>query len=168
MNSLLDYVFIYPTYSKSFCDSIIKHSSSIEWGTHTWTYRNSDKKFSYSEKELQIKNLPQEFHSDFFNQTEKTINKYIEKYGNKEKIVNNLSMPRINRYQKGSLMRNHIDHISYIFDGNAKGIPVLSLVCLLNDDFKGGEFVLLNNKYNLKQGDLLIFPSNFLYPHTVK
>ena len=42
------------------------------------------------------------------------------------------------------------------------------MVGLLNNDFKGGKFIMFKNKeFKLKQGDLIIFPSNFLYPHEI-
>jgi predicted 2-oxoglutarate/Fe(II)-dependent dioxygenase YbiX len=65
-------------------------------------------------------------------------------------------------------MAEHCDHINDLFDGDRKGIPILTIVALLNDDFKGGEFIMFKNiEIKLKQGDLLIFPSNFVYPHRV-
>ena len=75
---------------------------------------------------------------------------------------------RFNRYRKGRLMTRHCDFIKDMFDGNRKGIPTLSIVGLLNDDFEGGEFVMFDNDIiKLKQGDVLIFPSTFMYPHKV-
>ena len=49
---------------------------------------------------------------------------------------------------------------------------VLSVSLLLNDEFKGGEFVFFANQKNQKiikqkPGSLLFFPSNFLYPHQI-
>ena len=38
-------------------------------------------------------------------------------------------------------MKEHQDHIHSIFDGNEKGIPILSIVGNLNDDFEGSEFI---------------------------
>ncbi len=66
-------------------------------------------------------------------------------------------------------MREHYDHIHSIFDGERKGIPILSIVGFLNDDYEGGEF-LFSRKHEipLKAGDILVFPSNFMYPHEVK
>lgn len=47
----------------------------------------------------------------------------------------------------------------------------LSISICLNNDFDGGEFVfdLLNGKYVVPQneGDAIIFPSNFMFPHQV-
>jgi len=61
-----------------------------------------------------------------------------------------------------------VDHIYSVFDGNVKGIPVLTLNGVLNDGFKGGAFVMNGQKYMLKSGETLLFPSNFLYPHEVE
>jgi predicted 2-oxoglutarate/Fe(II)-dependent dioxygenase YbiX len=66
-------------------------------------------------------------------------------------------------------MAKHCDHIHDIFDGEKKGIPILSCLGALNDNYKGGEFILFDNKQvELKAGELLIFPSNFMYPHEIK
>ena len=79
------------------------------------------------------------------------------------------SVIRYNKYLENRKMALHADHIKSLFDGERKGIPVLSVLGLLNDDFKGGEFVLFDNEIiPLEQGDLLIFPSNFMYPHKVE
>jgi predicted 2-oxoglutarate/Fe(II)-dependent dioxygenase YbiX len=65
-------------------------------------------------------------------------------------------------------MQNHCDHIYSLFDGKRKGIPVLSIIGILNDDYDGGELIMLEDKkIDTKKGDLLIFPSNFLYPHQI-
>jgi hypothetical protein len=76
--------------------------------------------------------------------------------------------PRFNRYSVGHRMDQHVDHIHTIFDGNRKGIPILTLLGFLNDDYDGGDLYLCNQKINTKTGDILIFPSNFLYPHRVE
>ena len=76
---------------------------------------------------------------------------------------------RFNKYEEDKLMAFHDDHIHSMFDGERKGIPILSVLGTLNDDFEGGEFILFEDyKINFKQGDLLIFPSIFLYPHRVE
>ena len=76
---------------------------------------------------------------------------------------------RFNKYSKNKKMAEHCDHIHSMFDGERKGIPVLSLLGILNDDYKGGEFIMFQDKkIELKKGDLLIFPSVFLYPHRVE
>jgi len=39
----------------------------------------------------------------------------------------------------------------------------------LNDDFGGGEFAFFDREliYNLKKGSVIMFPSNFMYPHEI-
>ena len=75
---------------------------------------------------------------------------------------------RFNRYFPGQTMLNHCDHIHDMFDGEKKGIPVLSIIGILNDDYEGGEMIMFEDKkIDTKKGDLLIFPSNFLYPHRI-
>ena len=65
-------------------------------------------------------------------------------------------------------MKEHCDHIHTVFDGTRKGIPVLSIVGALNDNYEGGDFIMWETeKIKLPQGSIMIFPSNFMYPHKV-
>ena len=64
-------------------------------------------------------------------------------------------------------MRKHYDHIHSVFDGSRKGIPCLSFIGILNNNFTGGDFIIRNKKIKTKTGDIIIFPSCFLYPHEV-
>jgi hypothetical protein len=74
---------------------------------------------------------------------------------------------RFNRYDPGQGMEDHVDHIHSLFDGERRGIPALTIVGLLNDDFTGGEFRVCDNILPLETGSVVIFPSVFLYPHSV-
>ena len=66
-------------------------------------------------------------------------------------------------------MALHCDHIHSMFDGNRKGVPILSILGSLNNDYEGGELVFWRDKVvELKAGEIMIFPSNFLYPHEVR
>ena len=47
---------------------------------------------------------------------------------------------RFNRYKKGQQMHQHVDFIETLFD-DKRGVPKLSIVGNLNDDYKGGEFI---------------------------
>jgi len=76
---------------------------------------------------------------------------------------------RFNKYNETKKMGLHCDHIRDLFDGERKGIPILSVLGVLNDDYEGGEFIMFDNyEIKFKKGDVVIFPSNFLYPHKVK
>ena len=79
------------------------------------------------------------------------------------------SQIRFNRYNKNKIMSLHCDHIKSLFEGERRGIPILSIVAVLNDDYEGGEFIMFDDyEIKFKAGDLIIFPSVFLYPHLVK
>lgn len=76
---------------------------------------------------------------------------------------------RFNKYKKGQIMSKHSDHIVSLFTGKNRGIPVLSIIGILNDNYEGGEFIMFDDyEIKFKAGDILIFPSIFLYPHLVK
>ena len=75
---------------------------------------------------------------------------------------------RFNKYDEHTEMKEHWDNITDMFDGTRKGVPTLSVVGLLNDNFTGGEFIMWeDNVVPLEAGDVVVFPSNFLYPHRV-
>jgi predicted 2-oxoglutarate/Fe(II)-dependent dioxygenase YbiX len=76
---------------------------------------------------------------------------------------------RFNKYSENTKMAEHCDHIHTLFDGERKGIPILSVLGILNDNYEGGEFIMFQDKeIKLTKGDILIFPSLFLYPHKVE
>jgi hypothetical protein len=81
---------------------------------------------------------------------------------------NGFTPVRINKYIKDTFMDLHCDHIHDIFDGQRKGIPILSVLGVLKDDCKGGELVFFNEvEYKIPAGSIIVFPSSFLYPHKV-
>jgi hypothetical protein len=76
---------------------------------------------------------------------------------------------KFNKYSENKKMAEHCDHIQSMFEGKNKGIPTLSVLGILNDDYKGGEFIMFQDEeIKFKKGDLLIFPSIFLFPHKVE
>ena len=45
----------------------------------------------------------------------------------------------------------------------------LTVIMSMNDAYEGGEVALFNRElvYKLNAGDILVFPSNFMYPHEI-
>ena len=81
---------------------------------------------------------------------------------------NGYSEIRFNRYRPDTQMKLHCDHIHSMFDGQRKGIPSLTILGALNNDYVGGELVFWEDSIlPLKEGEIMIFPSNFMYPHRV-
>jgi hypothetical protein len=75
---------------------------------------------------------------------------------------------RFNRYKETRLMAEHCDHIHSLFDGQRKGIPTMTALGLLNEEYEGGEFVMWEDVVlPFKAGEIKIFPSCFLYPHRI-
>lgn len=66
------------------------------------------------------------------------------------------------KYEVGQFYRQHTD--SY-----KKHPRAVSCSFALNDDFGGGEFAFFDREliYNLKKGSVIMFPSNFMYPHEI-
>jgi hypothetical protein len=101
----------------------------------------------------------------------KAINAALARYTKKWPLSNPRAVNsiRFNKYDTNTRMRGHVDHIHNLFEGDRRGIPILSIVGLLNDDFEGGQFVFNGHRQpDLEKGDVLIFPSNFIYQHKVQ
>jgi predicted 2-oxoglutarate/Fe(II)-dependent dioxygenase YbiX len=66
------------------------------------------------------------------------------------------------RYQEGDFYKEHTD--SYI--NNPRHV---SCSFHLNDDYEGGEFAFLNREFKIKakKGSVIMFPSNFMFPHEI-
>jgi len=169
---LIDYAKIYNSYfDKEFCDLILCNVKDLNWSKHEYYDSANDNLNSY-EDDLFV-------YFESFSLKEKLdeniwfiINKYVrEDFSYMSDWFNNwngYTLSRINKYDSRTRMRIHCDHIKNMFDGNRKGIPILTVLGVLNEDYEGGEFMLCGEKIELKTGDVIVFPSNFLYPHEVK
>ena len=74
--------------------------------------------------------------------------------------------PKFNKYDPNTYMREHCDHIHSMFDGIRKGIPTLTVIGGLNNTYTGGNLTMFGGEdYALDTGDVIVFPSNFMYPH---
>ena len=159
------------------CDNYIDKLNAGVWKKHEWySYRTDSINFQSEDKE------PEVIEGDGFRGTDiKKINDnliqalysaildYIETFKFDWFVGWERYSPiRFNRYFPGQTMKNHCDHVHSLFDGERKGIPILSIIGILNDDYEGGELIMFEDKkIDTKKGDLLIFPSNFLYPHEI-
>ena len=173
MNHVDDYIMVENLIPAQLCKSLIKEASLKKWSKHSWSNYDQESNPQKAEEELDVIDATMEQ----FKMVEKyllgIIEKYQQKYSPEEgqaygKWIKNISQLRFNRYKVGTQMKTHYDHIHTLFDGKYKGIPILSFVGLLNDNYKGGEFICRKKEIKLKRGDILLFPSNFMYPHRVK
>jgi len=171
--NLLDYIKVYNVIPKQICEQTILELTdpNIHWETNQF--------YNPTNGNLESRTTTKEIDTTFDKLTTtpvimKCIWNSIDTYINKDLAFpwnnnwNGFTNIRYHKYETNQKFVNHCDHIQSLFDGQRKGIPTLSVVALFNDNFKGGEFVMLEDEViDLKQGDLLIFPSIFLFPHEV-
>ena len=71
------------------------------------------------------------------------------------------------KYKEGGFYKYHVDH----FDKEPR---TFSCILLLNNDYEGGELCFrypdTTREWTVekKAGRIIVWPSNFLYPHSVK
>lgn len=173
-SKLKDFIFHKKNFiPESVCDDVLNYIKTGDWIPHNW-YNQLEGKQGPEEKELDI--LP-----DLSDEMQGNLSKYLHsafiEYNQKYKfdciktqhIAFEFSRLRFNRYQPGKMMKRHHDHIYSIFDGNLKGIPVISVIINFNDDYEGGQLYFWDNyELELGKGDIVLFPSLFMYPHGVK
>jgi hypothetical protein len=154
------------------CDYLVEEIEKNEWRPHTW-YNNVANSFGSEETmELDVQNITgehQQLLTPFMIQAGSAYNAiYSFNCERTQQIMNKFSSIRFNRYSPGQIMRRHHDHIHSLFSGDEKGIPVLSFILNLNDDYEGADLVFWDDYVvPLGKGDLVMFPSLFLFPHMV-
>jgi len=166
-----DYMKLYSDFaSDKECKDTIKLLKKNNWSKHSYVDANRENVRTQYENDLSI-TIGE---GEFFDEQNNRIWNYIHDY-----ILNHINQPtldcwhgytriRYNRYNKGEEMRNHVDHISSIFDGHTKGIPFLTVLGSLNDNYEGGKLLFFNDiEVPMPTGSIIIFPSIFIYPHLV-
>jgi predicted 2-oxoglutarate/Fe(II)-dependent dioxygenase YbiX len=154
------------------CDYLVDAIEKNEWRPHSW-YNAVQGTFGSEETmELDVQNITAEHQSlltPFMIQAGAAYNaKYHFECERTMQIMNKFSAIRFNRYSPGQIMRQHHDHIASLFSGDEKGIPVLSFILNLNDDYEGADLYFWEDyKVPLGKGDIIMFPSLFLFPHGV-
>jgi|SaaInl5LU_22_DNA_1037371.scaffolds.fasta_scaffold102293_1 predicted 2-oxoglutarate/Fe(II)-dependent dioxygenase YbiX len=143
-------------------------SSDVSWDEHYFNNTSTTEKLA-SENELQMSwsNIDQK--QLIQNKIYTALETYIVKDLACEWFSGwqGYSPLRFNRYNEQKKMKLHCDHIHDLFGPGVNGIPILSIVGGLNNDYDGGEFVMWDTVIDIPPGAVLIFPSNFMYPHKV-
>jgi hypothetical protein len=100
-----------------------------------------------------------DFSKTFYNEIQQSLNTYLEYYN---AAIENFQPPQLLRYGVGQSFSNHIDDHPFL-------TRRISMTYYLNDDYSGGdiEFDRFGITFKAKKNQLLIFPSNFVYSHTV-
>ena len=155
------------------CDHIIQDIETRPWKPHTWYNSQANTFGSEETMELDVQSITPELQQLLTPIMIQAGAAYNQKYAymrtqRTTQIMNKCSTIRFNRYSSGQIMRQHHDHIHSLFDGKEKGVPVLSFILNLNDDYEGADlFFWENHVVPLGKGDIIMFPSIFLFPHGV-
>tara|TARA_X000000368_G_C23010422_1_gene703212 strand:+ start:1072 stop:1650 length:579 start_codon:yes stop_codon:yes gene_type:complete len=172
---LRSYVKVYKKFlNKETCEDTLIQLKQIEFTQHQF-YDHSKGKTEPRSGKYEL-----DYFTDYNNNKVKNSNFLIENiwHGIKQ-YQTDLNLPwydswegfsaiKYNRYTENKKMALHIDHIKSLFEGEKRGIPILTCLGLLNNDYLGGEFIMWGDEIvDLRQGDMVIFPSNFMYPHQV-
>lgn len=171
--NLLDYVKVYENHlSSDLCKTVVKNLSDADWEKHTY-HDETKKEILQYDNDLSICRAnfeeAQEVHKQIWFAIERYILKDFKNFKHWFNGWNGYQQVRFNKYDVSTEMRIHCDHIHTIFDGTRRGIPILTVLGALNDDYEGGEFVMFED-YEIKMpaGSVVVFPSNFMFPHEVK
>lgn len=169
--NLESYVKYYDMLTPEECSKTVAQLDDLEWEQHKFYLAKDDSLYSNINEPL-ISNGEFEMKSAIMLKIWDCIKKYVvddQKYSTWFTGWSGYSLPRFNKYPVGSEMMVHCDHIQSLFDGQRKGVPILTVLGALNNDYEGGELVMWQDTViNLRAGSVMIFPSNFMYPHEVK
>lgn len=169
--NLKSYVKIYENwFDKSVCVETVADLQNRNWEKNFFYNAHTDNRYSPSgDKEHYITFDITSTNQYMMDQIWKAIHKYtVELQFPWFTNWTGFNKIKYNRYEPGQIMELHCDHIKSMFDGNRKGNPTLTLLGSLNDDYEGGDLIMWEDTtYHLKAGDLMVFPSTFLYPHKV-
>lgn len=168
--NLQSYIKVYNLLEPEVCDQTIKELETCNWQQHE--FYNSHTRTSGPQsgsRELDVTVGPVSTAKYIESKVWQAYHSYVTGfnfswYGGWKSFTD----VRFNRYKEDRLMALHCDHIHAIFDGERQGVPTMTALGLLNEDYDGGEFVMFEDTIiTMKKGDIVVFPSCFLYPHKV-
>ncbi len=155
--------------SVELCNQIIDYKFDYVKSTYA-----THKGLSPNEKRVEMDEIwirkDHTFYKDLNDAVTKVAKKYTVKmksFHDRDFVVQKTTDFRLNKYDVGGYMSRHCDNIHHSH-GQTFGYPQASVLLFLNDNFKGGEFLVSEEQPTIKTGEALIFPSNFMFPHEVK
>ena len=158
------------------CDAIVQDIETRPWEPHTWYDKVTHAYNSEETMELDVQPASPQIQKQLGNFIVAAAkiyhNNYSYSYADQPdrtgQMMSQFSLVRFNRYTPGQIMRQHHDHIHSIFDGKIKGVPVLTFILNFNDDYEGADLYFWKDTVvKLGKGDIIMFPSNWLFPHGV-
>lgn len=154
-----------------FCDYILQEYANTDLWTKTLTGSGHDPNarncnvIPLSEKSVIAENqqVRGEIDENLFQAVSQCLSLYEECLPGADLEIREDSGYELLRYNVGEFYVEHTD--SY------KEMPrAISCIIALNDDYSGGEISFFSRElsYKLKKGSVIMFPSNFMYPHEIQ
>lgn len=151
------------------CDEIIKeYENSNEWKEATIAGNVLEKKarncnsIMISSKNVieNNKDIRTKIDTNIYKSVSNILSLYSKNF-NTVQVSNDTGYDLL-KYNTGNFYVEHVDYFS-------ERPRLLSCSINLNDNYTGGEFSFFNKEiiYSLKKGSAIVFPSNFMYPHSI-
>ena len=159
------------------CDKIIKEYENDDYVVSTTKAKLKDfrtcKQINISDEKSLNKNYKtrKEIDNLVFEAFSNKLNLYLEKYKHLE--CNRDDGYILLKYDKNNRYKEHVDetykHVNVFNNLNTQNLVnrVLTGIIQLNDDFEGGGLSFFEDTYKIpvSKGSLILFPSNFMFPH---
>lgn len=171
--NIQDYVKVYKDFvDPALAKKLVAQLDAVEWSEHQFYDSMGDRYVSY-EHELSVSHDAIDGKAELMQTIWNALHKYFsEDIKDMQSWFSGWgghSMVRFNKYDPTTQMKLHCDHIHSMFDGERKGVPTLTVLGALNDEYTGGEFIMWEDEViELPARSVIVFPSNFLYPHEVR
>ncbi len=153
-----------------FCDKILDEYVDSDYWEPTLTGSGHDpearrcEQICYSEQSIIAENseVRQSLDEQMFKFVQNLIEMYQDSNPEFELEIQEDSGYELLKYEVGDFYVEHTDSF--------KEQPrALTVIISMNDNYEGGEVALFNREmvYKLGVGDVIMFPSNFMYPHEI-
>lgn len=172
---IIDYIKVYPKFlNENVNDSLHKVCQSGHFVfTQASVIRNNKLELDLNARSTEHCNLKSDPHTNFTtihwsHYLYAKFTKVIEKYNKEIDVPTDVTINDIQalRYTPGGFYRFHWDH-------GTTTPRTLSLIYFVNDDYEGGDLIFKfwgkdkQIKIKKEKNVLIVWPSNFMYPHTV-
>jgi hypothetical protein len=167
-----DYITVFENVlPEDFCDHILNEYANTDLWKSTLTGSGHDPNarncnvIPISQKEVIIQNqeIRAEIDENLFQAVSESLRLYEQSVPGADLEIKEDSGYELLRYNEGEFYVEHTDSF--------KEIPrAITCIISLNDDYIGGEISFFSRElsYKLKKGSVIMFPSNFMYPHEIQ
>lgn len=171
-NTLEQYIHVFNNViPEKLCDQIInEYANSYEWkdaevaDVNNPVNKNARNCKSILISDLEIIGRNQEYRKNLDNQIYESVKECMSLYHNihKDFLIEIDTGYQLLKYETGGFYVEHVDSFR-------KEQRSVSCAMILNDNYEGGEFAFFNRQVMIKsrKGSIIMFPSNFMFPHEV-